>query len=153
MLLVIRHAVAGERQKWKGRPDEERPLSGRGRKQALALVKQHRERPVERILSSPYERCKATVEPLAESRGLKVETHPALEEGASWTSIRSLLREIVDQDVALCSHGDVIGLIVENLPDLGMKPAKRAEWKKSSTWVLHTRDGAFRKAVYKDPPR
>ena len=36
-LLVVRHARAGSRRHWDG-PDETRPLSGRGRRQAKALV-------------------------------------------------------------------------------------------------------------------
>lgn len=153
MILVIRHAVAGERSKWRGTPDERRPLSGKGRKQAKALVKQHAERPVDRLLSSPYDRCIQTLEPLAEARGLTIEIHPALEEGAKWKQIRSLLEELVDQDVAVCSHGDVIGTIVTHLEDLGAKPPKVSEWRKGSTWILETRDGHFRRGRYKPPPR
>ncbi len=153
MILVIRHAVAGERAKWRGTPDERRPLSGRGRKQAKALVRQHKDRPIERLLSSPYDRCIQTLEPLAEDRGLEIEIHPALEEGASFKQIRAMLDELVDQDVAVCSHGDVIGTLITNLEKLGAKKAKRDEWRKASTWVLETKAGRVKRARYKEPPR
>ncbi|MFT5222444.1 MAG: broad specificity phosphatase PhoE [Glaciecola sp.] len=153
MILVIRHAVAGERAQWRGTPDARRPLSGRGRKQANALVKQHKNRPLERLLSSPYDRCIQTLEPLAVERGLQIEVHPALEEGASWKAIRSLLEEVTNQDVALCSHGDVIGTLITHLEKLGAKKPKREQWSKASTWVLEVQGGAIRRARYKEPPR
>ncbi len=153
MILVVRHAVAGEKAKWKGRPDAERPLSGRGRKQAKALVKQHRERPVDRILSSPYVRCLDTVAPLADAREIEVEVHPALAPDAPWEDLRDLLLSLVDEDVVLCSHGEAIGVMVDRLPELGLKPAKNPRWKKGSTWILTTKKGRFHKAVHKDPPR
>lgn len=153
MILVIRHAVAGERSKWKGTPDARRPLSGKGRKQAKALVKQHRDRPIERLLSSPYDRCVQTLEPLAEARGLKVETHPALEEGASWKALRNLLEELAEQDVAVCSHGENIEKLVRHFDDLGVKHPGRMEWKKGSTWVLEAKGSKLKRARYKLPPR
>lgn len=153
MILVIRHAVAGERSKWRGTPDARRPLSGRGRKQAKALVKQHRDRHLDRLLSSPYDRCIQTLEPLAEERGLKIETHPALEEGASWKAIRNLIEELGDQHVAICSHGDVIGTLVTHLEKLGAKKPKAEEWRKGSTWILETKNGKVKRARYKQPPR
>ncbi len=153
MILVVRHAVAGDKAKWKGRPDHERPLSGRGRKQAKALVKQHRERPVDRILSSPYARCLETVAPIADALGIEVEEHEALRPDADWKALRDLVLSLADEDVLLCSHGEVIGVLVERFPELGIKPAKKLVWKKGSTWVLTTKKGRLHKAVHKDPPR
>lgn len=153
MILVVRHAVAGEKQKWKGRPDRERPLSGRGRRQARALVKQLADLPVDRIVSSPYERCTETVAPLADARALQVEVDDRLAPKATFEEVRALLDELVDQDVALCSHGEVIGELVERLEELGVRAPRRREWRKGSTWVLRTKAGRLHKASYREPRR
>ena len=52
MLLVVRHADAGDKGSWEG-PDLLRPLSPAGRRQAEGLVVRLEDFPVERILSSP----------------------------------------------------------------------------------------------------
>ena len=68
-LLVVRHAHAGRRSAYKG-DDRARPLSPRGVVRARQLVLLLSEYRPQRILSSPYVRCCATVQPLAESLGL-----------------------------------------------------------------------------------
>ena len=77
MLLVVRHADAGNKRTWTG-PDTLRPLSPSGQLQAEGLVFRLEDYPVERILSSPTLRCYQTVEPLARDRLLGIETVPAL---------------------------------------------------------------------------
>jgi len=64
MLVVVRHADAGDKQSWEG-PDALRPLSPAGHRQAEGLVIRMEDYPVERILCSPTVRCLQTVEPLA----------------------------------------------------------------------------------------
>ena len=80
-VYVVRHAKAGLRTRWTG-PDEQRPLTRRGRRQAERLVERFRGIQVARIVSSPFVRCVQTVEPLARDRGLEVEPDPRLAEGA-----------------------------------------------------------------------
>jgi phosphohistidine phosphatase SixA len=52
MLLVVRHADAGDKRTWKG-PDSLRPLSPTGHHQAEGLIVRLEDYPVERILCSP----------------------------------------------------------------------------------------------------
>src|SRR5215212_7441628 len=82
MLLVVRHADAGDKRSWTG-PDMLRPLSPSGQLQAEGLVFRLEDYPVERILSSPTLRCYQTVEPLARDRLLRIETVPALGVGTT----------------------------------------------------------------------
>jgi phosphohistidine phosphatase SixA len=63
MLLVVRHAEAGDRSTWEG-PDALRPLSPSGHLQAEGLVVRLEDYPIERILCSPTLRCRQTVQPL-----------------------------------------------------------------------------------------
>jgi len=104
VILLIRHARAGERAEWSA-DDRRRPLDERGRKQAVDLVAALSEYPLTRILSSPYDRCVETVEPLARARGLEVEIRDELGEEQQLEEGVELVRSLLDQDVALCGHG------------------------------------------------
>jgi phosphohistidine phosphatase SixA len=104
MLLLIRHARAGEREEWEG-DDRERPLDERGRKRAAELVDALSDYEVARIISSPFDRCVQTVEPLAHARGLEIEVRDELGEERQLDDGVELVRSLFDQDVAVCGHG------------------------------------------------
>jgi phosphohistidine phosphatase SixA len=103
-MLLIRHARAGERAAWSG-DDRRRPLDERGRKQSADLVEALSDYRLTRILSSPYNRCVQTVEPLAQARDLEVEIRDELGEEQQLEKGVELLRSLLDQDVAVCGHG------------------------------------------------
>jgi 8-oxo-(d)GTP phosphatase len=103
-LLVIRHARAGDRAEWQG-DDRKRPLDKRGGRQAQALVDELAEFPLTRILSSPYDRCVQTVEPLAAARGLQIELRDELSEERQYLEGAALARSLVGEPLALCVHG------------------------------------------------
>jgi 8-oxo-dGTP diphosphatase len=103
-LLVIRHARAGERSEWQG-DDRRRPLDKRGRRQADALVGALADFPITRILSSPYDRCVQSVEPLASARGLTVERCDELGEEHQGVEGAALARSLAGQAVAISGHG------------------------------------------------
>ena len=103
-LLVIRHARAGDRAEWQ-EDDRKRPLDKRGRRQAQALVDELAEFPLTRILSSPYDRCIQTVEPLAAARGLQIEVRDELSEERQHLEGAALAHSLVGEPVALCVHG------------------------------------------------
>ena len=104
MTLLIRHARASKPDEWSG-DDRRRPVDERGRKQAADLVDALSDYPLTRILSSPYDRCVQTVEPLARARGLEVEIRDELGEERQLDEGVELVRSLLDQDVALCGHG------------------------------------------------
>jgi 8-oxo-dGTP diphosphatase len=101
-LLVIRHASAGDRSDWNG-DDARRPLDERGRREAEDLVDQLAAFAIERIVSSPFDRCVETVEPLADARGLDVELADELAEGSDPARVRTLLRQL-DAEAVACMH-------------------------------------------------
>lgn len=135
-LLLVRHADAGDRAAWTG-DDRQRPLSATGRRQSDALAALHRDRPLDRVLSSPARRCVDTVEPIAEERGLIIEEEDALAEGASFDLTDRLLRRVADEDVLLCSHGDILAAIVTTLRRRGAL-RDPPSWRKASTWVIES---------------
>jgi broad specificity phosphatase PhoE len=150
-LLVVRHARAGSRRRWDG-PDEARPLSGRGRTQATALVKQLLPFEPKSILSSPYVRCVQSVEPLAAKLGLAVESRDALAEGVAPVEVVGLAREVAGTTTVLCTHGDVIeALLAVLVREDGLALPDGHHFPKGSTWVLTGHDGRFRKARYLPP--
>ena len=55
LLLLVRHAAAGDRAAWKG-DDRLRPLDGRGRQQAAWLAGVLSGFRMRRLLSSPFRR-------------------------------------------------------------------------------------------------
>ncbi|MFA9444336.1 histidine phosphatase family protein [Egicoccus sp. AB-alg6-2] len=136
-LLLLRHVDAGERGDYTG-DDRRRPVSERGSRQAAALIDAYAGLPVERVLSSPYTRCVDSVSPLAAARGLDVEEEEALAEGTPLDVVHGLLRRLEGRDVVLCSHGDVIGALVQDLQVRGVDVdgAGGPRWQKGSTWVL-----------------
>jgi 8-oxo-dGTP diphosphatase len=105
LAVLVRHAAAGDRQKWRG-DDRLRPLDRRGERQAAALPDTLAGVPVSHILTSPYVRCVETVRPLAGAAGVDLEETPALAEGASRADVLPLLATAAAGTV-LCTHGDV----------------------------------------------
>ena len=105
MILLIRHAWAGDRDDWEG-DDRRRPLDERGRRQAERLVEVLGGHRLDRILSSPFVRCVQTVEPLARRRGLGVEEREELAEGAGLDAFLGLAHDLGAAAVSV--HGDLV---------------------------------------------
>ncbi|CAN5879169.1 8-oxo-(d)GTP phosphatase [soil metagenome] len=138
-LYLVRHGAAGDRSKWSG-PDEERPLTKKGRAQAGVIADRLDQVGIEQVLSSPYVRCVETVADLASRIGLTVEPHDALAEGPNRKSIVALLEKIAGTTAVLCSHGDVIPATLESLERMGVRFRSEYAWAKGSTWLI-THDG------------
>ena len=150
---VVRHAKAGDRSEWDG-PDEQRPLSGKGAGQAVALVGLLEGCPIKRILTSRYRRCTQTVEPLAERLGLEIDTHPALAEEADLGDTWRLLEELAGIEAVVCTHGNLIGPILDRLHRRGAElVADRWTCRKGSVWTIEVdAASAFSRARYSPPP-
>jgi 8-oxo-dGTP diphosphatase len=150
-LFLVRHAKAGSRHDWDG-PDEQRPLSKKGRRQADALVPLLFDRQIERVASSPFVRCAQTVQPLADKLGVDVELAEPLAEGAKTKDVLALVRNL-DADAVLCTHGDVIPEILDTLArDDGIALPPDYPYAKGSTWDLSGDDGRYMTARYIPPP-
>ena len=150
MLYLVRHAHAGSKAKWKG-PDQARPLSAQGRKEALGLIERLGGYPVGRVLSSPAERCLQTVQPLAGRLGRPVETDEALGvEGTAAGVLELLACPTLDRAV-LCTHGELIGEVFEELQRAGIELSAPARWPKGSTWILELDGGHAWKGTYLEP--
>ena len=149
-LYVIRHAKAGVRSLWEG-PDEARPLTRRGRKQAGRLVERFRGLELGRVLSSPYVRCVQTVEPLAAERDLALEPAPALAEGAAVEDTLELIASLDGRPTALCGHGREIRAMIDRVRD-GGATIDGTGIAKGSVWVLDRESGRVLSAHYLPAP-
>ena len=151
-LLLVRHAKAGSRHRWHG-DDRDRPLSPPGRRQAEQLVARLDGYRPGRVLSSPYLRCVQTVTPLARAWGTDVVVTPDLAEGATKEGLR-LARRLMDDDesAVLCTHGDIVPVILEAAADDGVDLGLAPVWPKASTWILHAEGNRWAQAEYLPPP-
>ena len=151
-VFLVRHAKAGDRDAWT-EPDEVRPLSPKGRLQAEALVTAFADIELKRILTSPYLRCRQTVQPLAVRRGMKVEIAPELSEGAKTEDAVARVDDAAGSGPSvLCSHGDVIPAVIEWLLSQGMAIEGEPGWKKGSIWALDREGTRFVRARYLGTP-
>jgi len=149
---LIRHARAGRRSVWKG-PDDERPLSGKGRQQARSIARLLRSEPITRIVSSPFVRCVQTVEPLAAALGLVVEEDSLLAEGSGIRHVELLARATPDGErLALSSHGDVILGLLGALEAAGVRLDAEVVARKGSTWLLDVERGEIVRGRYVPAP-
>ena len=149
-VYLVRHAKAGSRKSWTG-DDELRPLSKAGKAQARALAKRLAGEGIIRVFSSPYVRCRQTVEPLAEGRGVPVEPSDALREGASLPDSLRLVEKVAGENAVLCTHGDVLGNLLMHFAELGVD-LQTDRIEKGSVWALELDDGEVRSATYHPPP-
>ncbi|MDQ6692263.1 MAG: histidine phosphatase family protein [Candidatus Dormibacteraeota bacterium] len=146
---LIRHAKAGERGT---HHDQLRALTEGGQRQAERLVGQLAAVRIGRVLTSPYVRCRQTVEPLASARGLKVEDSEPLAEGGSGVVVLGLMAELAGAGAALCSHGDVIGTVLQELVRRGLLDLSELRASKGSTWLVEFNGSEPRRATYLAAP-
>ena len=151
-IYLVRHAKAGERHAWND-DDELRPLSARGHMQARGLLEVLAGARYERVLSSPYVRCLETVVPLAGARRIAIEPTDALAEGASLEEALSLVRKHAAHGAVLCTHGDVMPMLLEHYASQGVDLRTGPQFPKGCTWVLETdATNEVRSAEYIPPP-
>ncbi|MEX0756945.1 MAG: NUDIX hydrolase [Acidimicrobiia bacterium] len=151
---LIRHAAAGDRTAWEG-DDRLRPLSKKGRRQAQAIARALASHDIDAIFSSPYVRCRETVEPLAVSIGSHVEDAELLAEGAREAQTLEWLRTMGGKHVVACTHGDVIPGIIRTLDAMGVplySPNGVFDVKKGSIWTLAVEGTRVVSASYTPPP-
>jgi len=140
LAFLVRHGRAGRRAEWEG-DDRRRPLDERGRRQAEGMAERLAGYPVARLVSSPYDRCLQTLEPLARRLELPIEPRDELAEGEPAPPALALIRGLAGAMPVLSTHGDVVALLCGD----------DAPRKKGSTWVLEVDGAAVTPARYLPP--
>src|SRR5689334_14456788 len=125
-LYFLRHADAGDPEKWT-RPDAERPLSSKGKKQTehLAWFLESTGFRPDAILTSPKVRAEQTARPIADRLDVKLTLEPRLGQPLDLTTLDLILADAGDPErVIVAAHDhDFIDLVVEltGLRDFEMK--------------------------------
>jgi 8-oxo-(d)GTP phosphatase len=151
-LILLRHASAGRKSDWhKG--DQARPLDAQGARDAEALAEllscfaSAGATGVTRVISSPAERCLATVRPYAALAAVEIETEPALEVIDDGISDDPEVAKIVaqlaaaDQPVVICAHRENLPLLLDAAcAELGADCRPVDPLRKGEFLVLHRAD-------------
>jgi 8-oxo-(d)GTP phosphatase len=148
-LILLRHATAVPRAKWKG-DDGERPLDSEGRAQAKLLAPLLAAfAPRARVISSAATRCLDSVRPYAELTGAEVRVEQALQIRSSGTDpavSAALIAETIGagEPTVVCAHRENVSLLQAAAigalgpPEGTSLPREWAdELPTAGFWVLH----------------
>jgi len=153
VLHVIRHGHAGHRSGWHG-ADRKRPLSSRGEREAKLLAEELADAGIDRFWSSPFVRCRQTLQPLVEMGHGEIVDHPSLSEGADGASAldEMLAAAAEGHTVAVCSHGDVIPMMVRAALHRGAELVGPPSPKKAGRYEVTVTDGGVDRLTYVPAP-
>jgi phosphohistidine phosphatase len=133
-LLIVRHAIAFERDRQRWRDDGARPLSPAGIRQsrkAAAGLKEFSVAP-DRLLTSPLVRAKQTAQILTDVAGWpQAEETPELSPGGAALAVLTLLRQDRGKVVAVVGHEPGVGALLTACL-LGEDGALTIEMKKNA---------------------
>jgi 8-oxo-dGTP diphosphatase len=159
-LLIVRHARAGSKERYKG-DDSNRPLDRYGRAQAESLVGTLLAFGASSLYAADRLRCYQTLEPLAEELGVEINGEPLLTEEAYWANRKQARHRVLEiaargETPVICTQGKVIPDLIQWWSDRdGVRPDKSRN-RKGSTWVLSLSNAKMVAADHIDsalPPR
>ncbi|KAB8294394.1 NUDIX hydrolase [Bifidobacterium avesanii] len=122
-VLLVRHAKAEARKTWTG-TDAERPITPRGAAAAYSLSRELACYDPQRLVTSPWRRCRETLKILSWQSGMPLETADPLTEDAfaadpdaAWACFLSQITGALEtgRNTAICMHRPVIGGIFGHL--------------------------------------
>ncbi len=138
--MLLRHADTVGRAEWDG-SDRLRPLTDAGHAQAAALVPLLAAFGITRVVSSPAERCLASVRPYA---GDRIEVDPAFDEqevGSAAAAARELLAGVEHGvPTVLCTHRPTLPVVLRVCTRVSAVPLPLRQLPKGSLHVLHVAD-------------
>jgi 8-oxo-dGTP diphosphatase len=149
-IYLVRHAHAGTRGEWPD-GDELRPLSKRGSQQAEHVADLLAGRPIERLYSSPYTRCRETLAPLSDRLGVAIRERGELVEGADADDAIAFMLKQASHEPAVSTHGDLIPQVIRRLIAAGMHTTDANISQKGSVWELEVRKGKVVAGRYHPP--
>ena len=156
-LILVRHASAGSKSD-RHKDDHSRQLDERGKQQAKILARLLLCFGAGRVLSSPAERCIATVRPFAAGAGAKVVPEPAFAtpdasgkkspgpksaDALAEAAARAAASAAADsRPVVICAHRENIPLLLEAAcKELSAAVPAGPPLRKGEFWVLHRAGG------------
>lgn len=155
-VLIVRHGTAGRKARYRGE-DRLRPLDAKGRAQAESLVPQLMAFGASSVYAADRERCRQTVELLAEKVGVPISMEESLTEEAYAADPAAARRRMLaiaelGGTPVICSQGRVIPFLIDWWCKRdGVKPDKSRN-RKGSTWVLTLAGGTLVAADHMPSP-
>lgn len=133
-VFLVRHAEkAGPSDpEFAGASPSDPPLNAAGMARAEELVRTLGDAGITTIYSSPYERTRATVRPLAARLGLEVTEHPATDVAGLAERIRATNRGGV---VVIAGHSNTVPALVEAL-GAGPVPPIEDAWEYDNLYIV-----------------
>lgn len=118
-LIVVRHAKAKPRSSWT-KAEGERPLAATGIRQAQAVGRLLTAWNPQRVVTSPWLRCVATIAPYAKNSGAKVKMVDALTEhrhGRNPKKTAAAVTALLEKQrgVAICTHRPALPTVLDQL--------------------------------------
>ncbi|MEV7605413.1 NUDIX hydrolase [Paenarthrobacter sp. NPDC089322] len=156
-LVLIRHAKAKPRSSWT-KAEGDRPLAATGQRQAVAVQRLLEVWKPQRIVTSPWTRCVATIAPYAKASGAKVKLVEALTEHNHHRAPKktaAAIEALFDKQVpiAACTHRPALPTVLKQLGQ-HMSAALRDTLPSSDPYlspgeviVCHVARGAERKVI------
>ncbi|WP_058234570.1 NUDIX hydrolase [Devriesea agamarum] len=116
-IVVQRHGSALSRSKWR-KGEGTRPLTRKGRKQALALPPLLAAFDPAEVVTSPWKRCLATVEPFAHTAGIDIVTRDELTEAGNAkrpSKTAAVMERVLDaaRPTVVCTHRPVLPTVIQ----------------------------------------
>jgi 8-oxo-(d)GTP phosphatase len=159
-LILLRHVSAGKKSEWPGE-DLARPLDAAGKQDAGLLASLLRCFGASRVVSSPAERCVATLRPYAATTGAEVEIEPAFGvagdesgadavgpgragDGVAAAAIALATTRLASsgQPAVICAHRENLPVMLEAAcAELGAEVPAVRPLRKGEFMVLHRADG------------
>jgi 8-oxo-dGTP diphosphatase len=145
--ILLRHASAGSKSGWAG-ADLARPLDARGAADADKLAGLLRCFGTSRVLSSPAERCVATVRPYAVLAAGQIEIDPLFavdpRRGPDAVALRAAALVTEGRPVVICAHRENLPLLLASAcARLDAAPPPGPVLRKGHFWILHMADGGL----------
>ena len=103
-------------------------------------------------MSSPYDRCVQSVEPLAKLTGARIEISDDVAEESDLDAAYALVDGLVGANAVICSHGDVIPALINRMMWAGLSLSSRFYCSKGSIWEVEVDGGKFTTGHYVPPP-
>jgi 8-oxo-(d)GTP phosphatase len=151
-LLLVRHANAGKKRRWKD-DDKLRPLDPEGLAQAALLSVVAPCYEPARIVSADLVRCADTVRPVSHDLGIPIDIEPRLGSSAYAADPKATVEWVREQIEAggttmLCSQGEVIPDLLTRLSARSPVRLRRPPTRKGSVWALSFAGGKLVGADY-----
>lgn len=120
-LIIVRHGKAFPRAKWH-ETEHVRPLLAVGTRQAMALTNLLGAWDLQKLVSSPWKRCVATLKPVAAATGFRIKRVAALSEKGNADSPKKTVKALTKllhkgRPVAVCTHRPVLPTVLDFIAD------------------------------------